>query len=523
MIRIGNPEDTIEPPQPVGPPAPSPTKAVWGGGSPIGIYGAILSSAMGAVDPSESSHISQLHLDTDFQESVMGWEGFVANAYLDAPTVDDKQQGLLVGYGHSMADVRPLVALGIDPEAVRSGARSITRAEARKILEYDIKLAVGRARGATGNEGPYGFDKLPRELQNAIVDSTFRGAWVPTNPEEDPNKREKGSPATIALLQQGKFEEAAIEVMNRTDIREAEENDQMGIIARTEVLAKALRNAAEYYKVKKDTTVPSTLSEFIPQLLVDQKEVLGGGTSLFNQEDFNITDLTPVKIGDLKRLVGGFSEQSWQVKKQQQVNDFNKLNEKEQQFVSYAIGDPNNPQYWDQEVRVLVLPSLEKDPTAPLQEMDAASYEDFIGKLPISTEVVETKGEFTRKGRYHVDTRGVDFDPKSGVKLIILGDKTNKQAGSDLSRILDSESRGKDSLDMQLMYDPSTLLNAVEISHKIYEYRNKTNRLDEKLKIEDLILPDNYNEFLDKLSPKLIDYLLNRVASSGINFNGGLA
>ena len=72
------------------------------------------------------------------------------------------------------------------------------------------------------------FDSYSSNLQQQIIFATYRGSW-------------KHSPKTRRLLSEGKFEEAAVEILNNDEYRNARKNKRAGIIPRMDAVAAAIR------------------------------------------------------------------------------------------------------------------------------------------------------------------------------------------------------------------------------------------------------------------------------------------
>lgn len=100
-----------------------------------------------------------------FLETLERHEGFSPKTYRDSRGV------LSVGIGFNLerknaADL--LMAAGLDAEAVMSGRRPITREEAWKLANADLKTAIADARNLFRN-----FDSLPEGIQEVLVNMSF--------------------------------------------------------------------------------------------------------------------------------------------------------------------------------------------------------------------------------------------------------------------------------------------------------------------------------------------------------------
>ena len=139
-------------------------------------------------------------------ERLISLEKFSPTAYR---AVKD-EKFLTYGYGHYGKDVKP--------------NQKITKEEALDLLEKDIGDRLPNIQSAISN-----FGDLSEELRVEIAQSWFRGGM-------------SGSPATIKLINQGKFKAAATEFLDNKEYLTAKQRGRAGIIPRMDAVANALNN-----------------------------------------------------------------------------------------------------------------------------------------------------------------------------------------------------------------------------------------------------------------------------------------
>lgn len=140
------------------------------------------------------------------RDQIKADEGFMSEAGI--PTDGDK---LTVGYGFTTG--------------VEEGQK-MSRAEANERLDMEIAQRLVEIEGAIPT-----FKDLPDEAQAALFSSWYRGSLV-------------GSPKTLKLINEGKFEEAADEFLDNDEYKNAEALGRPGIRPRMEKTAEALRSLA---------------------------------------------------------------------------------------------------------------------------------------------------------------------------------------------------------------------------------------------------------------------------------------
>ena len=131
-------------------------------------------------------------------------EQYESKAYL----ATKGEKFLTIGYGHYGSDVKP--------------NQTISKKDAKALLLQDINVRLPAIRSAIPS-----FDSLSTDLKVEIAQSWFRGGM-------------SGSPATIKLINQGKFEEAAAEFLNNDEYKTARQRGRSGIIPRMDAVADAL-------------------------------------------------------------------------------------------------------------------------------------------------------------------------------------------------------------------------------------------------------------------------------------------
>lgn len=133
-------------------------------------------------------------------------EQYESKAYL----ATKGEKFLTIGYGHHGSDVKP--------------NQTISKKDAKSLLLQDINVRLPAIRSAIPS-----FDSLSTDLKVEIAQSWFRGGM-------------SGSPATIKLINQGKFEEAAAEFLNNDEYKTARQRGRSGIIPRMDAVADALED-----------------------------------------------------------------------------------------------------------------------------------------------------------------------------------------------------------------------------------------------------------------------------------------
>jgi len=178
-------------------------------------------------------------------EYVKGMEGFIPS-----PIVVEKHKDKAhrtVGYGHyldSSSESKLSFSTAFPDKTYdyfASGVGQLTEEEAGLLFKEDFKRYVDRAKRLTPE-----LDSYSPELQVQILSATYRGSWG-------------DSPKTRQLLKEGKFDEAALEFINRDEYRNAEDNNLPGLIPRMNSVRDALK--AEGGKQKTKTIKPRTLED----------------------------------------------------------------------------------------------------------------------------------------------------------------------------------------------------------------------------------------------------------------------
>jgi GH24 family phage-related lysozyme (muramidase) len=121
-----------------------------------------------------------------------------------------------IGVGHKLTPGFDPVLKGIvgkDYNAVISGQQPLTDDQMRQLFNHDAQSKTASARSKIKD-----FDKLPTDVQNAIIDGFFRGDL-------------SASPKTLKLMNQGDFLAAAKEYL-RHDEYEAAKAAKTGVAVR---------------------------------------------------------------------------------------------------------------------------------------------------------------------------------------------------------------------------------------------------------------------------------------------------
>ena len=119
-----------------------------------------------------------------------------------------------MGYGRTRDDQGNLI---------KKGAK-ITEEQADRYLREDVKKRMPELRKAYPD-----FNSYPAEVQQHIASSYYRGTLTPSH-----------SPKTRKLINAGKFKEAAAELLDNDEYRNAKKNNRAGIRNRMEDTATAL-------------------------------------------------------------------------------------------------------------------------------------------------------------------------------------------------------------------------------------------------------------------------------------------
>ena len=164
-------------------------------------------------------------VDTEkFKETIRKAEGLRLEPY------EDKGKDT-VGYGHLLLDGRT-GNISVD---------RIDKEDAEKLLEKDIKIRLKEVNSLLPN-----FVNFPKDAQQAIFSEYYRGSIGQ-------------SPVTRALINTGRYKEAAKEFLNNNEYKNADKNKMGGIKKRMEAVSKALIKMAKEKKEsseEKEITLP---------------------------------------------------------------------------------------------------------------------------------------------------------------------------------------------------------------------------------------------------------------------------
>ena len=169
-------------------------------------------------------------LEASIESRLVELEGFESRAYKPV----ESEEYYTIGYGHYGQNVRP--------------GQTISESEARELLRQDIQERLPAIRRAFPE-----YDNFSPELQVELAQGWFRGDV-------------SGSPKTRELINEGRFEEAAVEFLNNDEYRRAEELGKPGIIPRMEAIAAAIRAEAGRSSDQPTTQVsePPPIEEYKP-------------------------------------------------------------------------------------------------------------------------------------------------------------------------------------------------------------------------------------------------------------------
>ena len=144
-----------------------------------------------------------------FKEIIRDAEGLELKAYKPDPT----EKYYTIGFGHYGKDVEK--------------DDTITEETAEELLDEDVRIRIDSLKDLLPD-----FDTYPDSLKDALFSEHYRGSI------ED-------SPKTRGLINEGKFEEAAVEYLRNTEYEQAEEKGIPGIRPRMEKVSEELRKLAD--------------------------------------------------------------------------------------------------------------------------------------------------------------------------------------------------------------------------------------------------------------------------------------
>lgn len=175
----------------------------------------------------------------NFRQKLINNEGLVtkANPIGNRGEID-------IGIGHAMLNpnngktrtqqtavsrriFRKLFGNTVNFDAVLNGQQELTQEQVEQLTKHDINEHLNRAKRLF--KDPNHFDTLPRYLQEALVDGTYRG-----------DIGTKATPKTVALMNANDWASAAKEYLNHKGYRNAIKNNLRGIRPRMESNQKAM-------------------------------------------------------------------------------------------------------------------------------------------------------------------------------------------------------------------------------------------------------------------------------------------
>ena len=152
--------------------------------------------------------------DDSFDEAILHTIRYYEGAPILKARKPVKGDPYTVGYGRTRDDQGNLI---------KKGAK-ITEEQADRYLREDVKKRMPELRKAYPD-----FNSYPAEVQRHIASSYYRGTLTPSH-----------SPKTRKLINAGKFKEAASELLDNDEYRNAKKNNRAGIRNRMEDTATAL-------------------------------------------------------------------------------------------------------------------------------------------------------------------------------------------------------------------------------------------------------------------------------------------
>lgn len=182
----------------------------------LAFAGAILGSVI-FVSTCKKENLEEKAISPDYYSHFIQYEG-KRNEVYDPDPKDNKDEPT-IGVGHYLdrPDSRETFKNAlpeVNYDLVYSRCKRLSDEEVRKLFDYDISLYVEKTKAEIKN-----FDSYPNYLKIALVDGFFRGDLAK-------------SPKTKALINEGKFYEAAIEYLNHKEYINAKKNKMSGVFYR---------------------------------------------------------------------------------------------------------------------------------------------------------------------------------------------------------------------------------------------------------------------------------------------------
>ena len=150
-------------------------------------------TGLDAFQASTGQQVSLASTD-EFTKQIIKDEG---KPFLKATKVFDDEKNFTIGYGRNNANVKE--------------GDTITQEQAEKFLSEDIEVRLEEIQDLIPN-----FPNLSKPLQIALFSEYYRGSV-------------RQSPKTVALINQGKYQEAAAEFLNNDEYRNAVQRKRRGI------------------------------------------------------------------------------------------------------------------------------------------------------------------------------------------------------------------------------------------------------------------------------------------------------
>jgi len=179
------------------------------------------------VEDEVRSRIAQIFDHERFAGHIKQYEGFRNAVY------DDGIGNATIGIGHlvtpkSRGIFQRLFGNTVNYDAIISGQAKLTNEQVNQLAKYDINKHLKRARSMFPK-----FDTYPYYVKEALLNSVYRG---------DTGQK------TVALINSGRWEEAAAEYINRHDYQNAGSLGIRGIIRRMDANRDAMLEYAKQLK-----------------------------------------------------------------------------------------------------------------------------------------------------------------------------------------------------------------------------------------------------------------------------------
>lgn len=190
-------------------------------------YNGDTAAARKYVEDKARYEINKMFNHEKFTGHIKQYEGFRNAVY------DDGAGNATIGVGHlitpkSRQIFQQLFGNSVDFDAIVSGQAKLTNEQVNQLAKYDIDKHLKRARGIFPK-----FDTYPYYVKEALLNSVYRGDT---------------GPKTVALINAGRWEEAAAEYVNRDDYNNAVSRGMSGIKTRMDANKSVMLEYAKQLK-----------------------------------------------------------------------------------------------------------------------------------------------------------------------------------------------------------------------------------------------------------------------------------